>query len=209
VLERALAEYREVQAYNADRAEAWLNLGALEARLGNRAGAEADYLRAIRVQPSFMPSYVNLADLYREEGRDADGERLLRRALALHAESADVHHVLGLLLVRQKRNDEALAELAQAAALSPQNPRYTYVYAVALNSLGQDSKALTVLEQAHDRFTGDRNILTALAQFSAQRGDRTAAARWATALRNLDSGHIPTPPSQSSESSAAAVRGLR
>jgi predicted CXXCH cytochrome family protein len=186
VFERAVAEYRDVQAFNADRAESWLNLGSLEVRLGNRARAEADYQRAIRVQKSFLPPYINLADLYREQGRDADGERVLRRALAMHPESDDAHHALGLLLVREKHPDAALAELAKAAELNPENPRYAYVYAVALGSLGQQPKALTVLEQAQQRFTGDRDILTALVQFSAQSGDRAAATRWAEKLRALD-----------------------
>ncbi len=186
LFEQALAEYRNVQGYNADRAESWLNLGSLEARLGDRERAEADYQRAIRMQPSFMPSYVNLADLYREQGREADGERVLRRALAIHAASADVHYALGLVLVRQKRTDEALAEFAKATELSPENPRYAYVYAVALESLNQRPKALTVLEQAQRRFTGDRDILTALLQFAAQSGDRAAATGWAEKLHALD-----------------------
>lgn len=188
IFERAVAEYRDVQAFNADRAESWLNLGALEVRLGNQARADADYHRAIRLQPSFMPPYVNLADLYREQGRDADGERVLRQALAIYPGSADAHHALGLLLVRQQRIGEALSELATAAQQSPENPRYAYVYAVALDSLDQHARALAVLEKAQQRFTGDRDILAALLQLSAQGGDSEAAGRWAKKLHELDAG---------------------
>ncbi|HVN87259.1 MAG TPA: tetratricopeptide repeat protein [Candidatus Binatia bacterium] len=184
--DRAVAEYRDVQAFNADRAESWLNLGALEARLGNRERAEADYRRAISLQPSFMPPYVNLADLYREQGRDAEGERVLRQALALQPSNADAHHALGLLLVRTRRLEPALAELAKAAELNADNPRYAYVYGVALDSAGRRADALNVLEGAQKRFTGDRDIVTALLQWSAQTGDRDGAARWAEKLRELD-----------------------
>ena len=186
VLDRALTEYRNVQAFNADRAESWMNLGALEVRLGNRDGAEADYKRAIHLQPAFMPSYVNLADLYRELGRDADGERVLRQALSSYPGSADAHYALGLVLVREKRRTEALPELAKAAELSPENPHYAYVYAVALDSLGQHAKARSVLEQAQQHFTGDRDILTALVQLSARDGDSAAASRWTEKLRGLE-----------------------
>jgi Tfp pilus assembly protein PilF len=182
VFERALADYRETQAFNADRAEAWLNAGALEVRLGDPARAEADYRRAIRMQPAFIPSYVNLADLYRGQGRDVEGERVLRQA----PDGADVHHALGLLLVRQKRTAEAIGELAKATAERPESPRYAYVYAVALDSVGEHAKAMARLEQAHRRFTADRDILSALAQFSVQAGDREAAARWVQKLRDLD-----------------------
>ena len=181
VFARAVADYRETQAFNADRAEAWLNAGALEARLGDPARAEANYQRAIRMQPAFIPPYVNLADLYREQGRDRDGERVLRQA----PDGADVHHALGLLLVRQKRTAEAVGELAKATEERPESPRYAYVYAVALNSVGEHGKALARLEQAQQRFTADRDILSALAQFSAQAGDREAAARWVQKLRDL------------------------
>jgi tetratricopeptide (TPR) repeat protein len=184
--ERAAAEYRAMQTFNADRAEAWLNLGALDARLGNVAPAESAYQRAIRTQPLFIPPYVNLADVYRQQGREADGERILRQALTMHPPTGDVHHALGLLLVREKRMPEAVGELAKAAEQSPENARYAYVYGVALDSVGQRDRALAVLEQAHGRFTGDRDILSALLQFSLQAKDQAAAARWAQELRQLD-----------------------
>ncbi len=183
--ERAAVEYRAMQRFNADRAEAWLNLGALDARLGNFAPAEAAYQRAIRMQPLFIPPYVNLADLYRQQGRDADGERILRQALTMDPPNGDVRHALGLLLVRAQRMPEAVSELAKAAEQSPENARYAYVYGVALDSVGQHDRARAVLGQAHERFTGDRDILSALLQFSLQAKDQAAAARWAQELRQL------------------------
>lgn len=184
--DRAVAEYRAMQAFNADRAEAWLNLGALDVRLGNAAPAAAAYQRAISLQPSFMPAYVNLADLYRELGRDSDGERVLRQGLAREPGVADVHHALGLLLVRQKRMDEALAELEKAAHLDRDSPRYAYVYAIALDSIGERKQALSTLAAAQSRFSADRDILSALVQLSAQSGDTDAAAQWAQKLRALE-----------------------
>lgn len=181
VFDRAVADYRAVQIYNADRADAWLNLGALDVRLGNAQQAEAAYRHAIQLQPAFIPPYVNLADLYREQKRDDAGERVLRQA----PDAADVHYALGLLLVRQKRIADALQELAKAAEESGDSPRYAYVYAVALESVGQSEKAIAVLQWAHDRFSGDQEILAALVNFSAKAGDRKAAARWAQKLRAL------------------------
>ena len=191
--ERAAEEYRAAQRLRADRADAWLNLGVLDAQLGNLTAAEAAYQRAIQLQPSFIPAYVNLADQYRVQGRDADCEAVLRQALIRQPDSAEVHFALGLVLVRQKRMDDALSELARAAQIGRESPHYVYVYAIALDGSGQHEPALAALREAQRRFTGDREILVALVQFSAQAGDKDAAARWAQQLRGLDSPHDAGP----------------
>jgi predicted CXXCH cytochrome family protein len=183
--ERAVAEYRAAQSLNADRAESWLNLGSLDARLGRAEAAEAAYRRAITTDPHFLPAYVNLADLYRALGRDADGEAVLRQGLA-RADDPTLRYALGLLLVRQQRRDEALAELRAAAQADPGAPRYAYVYALALDGAGRRPDAIAVLEAAHRRATGDRDILAALVSLTAQSADTAAAQRWGAALRQLE-----------------------
>lgn len=180
----AVAEYRTAQMLNADRAESWLNLGALDARLGDAAAAEAAYRRAIATDPRFAPASVNLADLYRQLGRDADGERVLRQGLA-HSQDPTLHYALGLLLIRQQRRAEALAPLATAAGTAPDAPRYAYVYALALDGAGRRGDAIAALEAAHRRATGDRDILTALVSLNAQSGNTAAAQRWGAALQQL------------------------
>ena len=136
-LDVALSEYVDSQLVNADRPDAHVNLGLIRSALGELEAAERSYLRALEVDPTFAPTYVNLADLYRATGRDDEGERTLRRGIERVARfspaaDADLHHALGLLLVRQKRRAEALAALARAADLAPGEPRYGYVHAVAL-----------------------------------------------------------------------------
>ena len=42
------------------------------------AEAEAEYKAALRLSPQYAPAAINLADLYRQLGRDADGENVLR-----------------------------------------------------------------------------------------------------------------------------------
>ena len=81
---------------------------------------------------------------------------------------------------------EALAELQKAATLPPERARYTYVYAVALDSAGQTGRALEVLAAGHAAHPGDREILAALASFSAKAGQRQAAVGYARKLLELD-----------------------
>jgi Flp pilus assembly protein TadD len=88
-------------------------------------------------------------------------------------------------LVRQKRFPEAVEALAQAANLNPDNPRYSYVYAVALNSSGKSKEALQVLEEAHSRYPNDREILYALATLQRDQGNPFAARLYAQKLAKL------------------------
>ena len=183
-LARGIDEYRAAELANADRPESHLNLGLLALQLGQPADAERSFETAIRLAPWFVPGYVNLADVYRMQGRDADGERVLRKALTV-ADRPEVHHALGLLLVRQRRTREALAELERAVAGSPDDVRYAYVLGVALHSTGQTKRGLEVLRRAHERRPVDRDVLVALITISRDAGDLAAARAYATALVEL------------------------
>jgi Flp pilus assembly protein TadD len=79
-----------------------------------------------------------------------------------------------------------LKELDQAARLAPDDARYTYVYAVALNSAGRPAEAIAALVRATARWPGDRDLRLALItmQRDAGRGEaaRASAARAAQAF---------------------------
>jgi Flp pilus assembly protein TadD len=184
-LDLALAEYRQAQELNADRPEAHLNLGVLQAQLNKPLEAEQAYRTALRIDPSFAPTYVNLADLYRAQQRDEEGEKILRQGLAVSPNDAALQHALGLLLVRRGRQLEALGALGRAAELRPDNPRYNYVFGVALHSVHQSTRALEVLTQAHARHPGEPEILVALATISRERGQLASAIGYARKLVEL------------------------
>jgi Flp pilus assembly protein TadD len=93
-----------------------------------------------------------------------------------------VHHALGLLLVRQKRSSEAIAELARAAELAPDTPDFAYAYAIALHSSARTDEALAVLRKASARNPGARNLLIALVTINRERGALGEARRYAEKL---------------------------
>jgi len=183
--ERAGAEYVASQRYNADRAEARVNLGTFYANRGDAAKAEEEIKAAIRLQPLFIPAYVNLADLYRARSRDAEGERILREGLNVAPKNPVLHHALGLALVRMKRIDAALAELELAAKLEPGNARFAYVYAVALHSTGRVEETIARLKKALQTSPNDRDILEALVSYHQARGESAEAKIHADRLRML------------------------
>jgi len=184
-LDSAVAEHRRIELANADRAESQVNMGSLEARLGNLPAAHTAYATAIELEPSFIPAYINVADLYRTEGREDQAEATLRQGIKIQPRIAELHHVLGLALVRQQRLPEAQKELALAAELQPKNARYAYVYAVALHARGDVKGAIRVLTAAQQRHPASREIATALFQYSMDNGDMEGARRWAQQLAVL------------------------
>ena len=135
--------------------------------------------------PRFAGAYVNLADAYRQQGREADGEKALRRGLALLPRAPDLHHALGLLLVRKGDKAAALKELAVAAKLAPDNARYGYVHAVGLHSAGRQGEALAVLRTAEARHPYDLEILGTLVSMLREAGRPRDALPYARKIADV------------------------
>ena len=183
---KTLAEYVAAQTYNADRPEGRMNLGNLYAQRADAAAAIAEYRQAIAIDPTFVPAYANLADVYRARGAEGEALAGLREGLARNPRAAVLHHALGLALVRQKQTAEGLKALRMAAQLAPESARFAYVHAVALNDAGQAKEAMQVLAVALKRDPYDRDILSGLAYFTAQAGNREVALGYVRQLRELD-----------------------
>ena len=184
-----LDEYRDVQKLNADWPEAHMNLGVINAQLGELERAEQDYRAAIALDPEFASAYVNLADVYRIMGQNDRSEEILRQApddVADVAGVAGVRHALGLTLVRLGRNEDALEELRAASELSPGEARYAYVYGVALQSTGDVENSVRVLREASERHPYYGDILVALVTTYRDRGAFRDALRYARRLAELN-----------------------
>jgi tetratricopeptide (TPR) repeat protein len=188
-LAAGLDAYRAAQMATSERPEAHLNIGVLETATGKAALAQRAYRTALRLDPAFAPAYVNLADLYRSLGGDAEGEKLLLKGIAAVPESGGLHHALGLLYVRTGRMEQAVPALTRAAELEPERPRYAYVQALAIRESGDLPKALEVLESARQRHPNSSELLSALATLHRDAGHRTLALAYARELAALNPSH--------------------
>ncbi len=168
---KASAEYIVAQKFIADTPEGQSALGGYFTRQGNFIEAEKHMLLALKLDDRFIPAYVNLADLYRIQGRETDSESALRKAIAVAPQSAPAHHALGLALVRQKKIPDAIIELRKSTKLDPQNTRYAYVMAVAYNSAGQNPAAFSEIRRALKLNPNDLDLLIAGATFAKQTGE--------------------------------------
>ena len=185
-LESAVGDYVSAQLESAEHPQSHVNLGLLYQDMGNPDKAERAYLQAIALDPAYVAAHVNLADLYRVLNKDAKAEETLVKARTAIGENAAVEHALGLLYVRTRQMPNALASLALAARLLPDNARYVYVYAVALNSNGDASRAIEILEAVNVTHPYDRDVLIALVSFHKSAGNMQAAMEFAGKLANID-----------------------
>ena len=173
----AAGEFRAAQLAIASRPEAHSSLGNFATSMGQPDQAIKHYSTALEMDPGYAAARLNFADALRRFGDEQGAEKLLREGLALDTANAEMHHSLGLLLVRVERADEGLIELREATRQSPDNARFVYVEGIALNSLGHSDDAIEVLAAAHAQFAGDFDIAWALATVLRDKGDTAAALR--------------------------------
>ena len=173
---RAAGEYRASLGYNADRPEAVVALGSLETSLGSFAPALEAFARARRMEPTYVPAYLNAAEALRLQARDQEAIGMLAEGLEAVRSSGPLYHSLGLAQVRLGRREEAMESLRKAMELEPDEPRFTYVYAVALHSTGSTRQAKQLLRAALERWPGQRDMVEALTAFERDAGEAVSPA---------------------------------
>ena len=170
----ALASYRQSMLYNADLAPQRYNLGNLAFNSGDEALAEAEYLKALRIDGAFYPAKVNLAVLYNRQGKNQDAERLLREVADQEQNLYEVAYSLGLLLAEMGRHEDAAIYLGRAAA--------GMGYARAYYNQGLNLLALRRFDQAEQAFVNglaltprDEQLFAALANLYLRNGQTDKA----------------------------------
>jgi len=130
-----------------DTCETYRQLGWLCFTDRRQEAAIAAFCAAIENNPQSAASWYGLAEAYRADGRSVDALRAIREALRLRDDWSDALVVHGDLLVNKGPAfwDEAVAQLAQALSLEPQRTETRCHLATALQRMGNNDEALTVL----------------------------------------------------------------
>ncbi|BAF73330.1 multiheme c-type cytochrome [Sulfurovum sp. NBC37-1] len=184
ILEKAFDEYEKTLLFTAERPESQLSLGVFYSNRKMPGKAEKAYKEALRLQPQFVPGYINYSNFLLQQGKNREAFDILKKGLALLPKMGVLHHALGLWYVRNKESGKALEELRKALELSPDNARFAYVYAVALAE-NDPKKAIEVLEKAYKRHRGDQQIVSALRYYYKQTGDTEKSKLYEEKLKAL------------------------
>ena len=116
---KVLEEYVGAQRYMSDMPSGPYNLANLALAEGNRAEAERQYRRSLRIDDKNVPAMVNLALLLATTNRMDEAESLLRSAGASGAAGATISFNLGLLLAERGKTAEAEEALRASLKADP------------------------------------------------------------------------------------------
>ena len=116
---KVLEEYVAAQRYMSDMPSGPYNLANLALAQGNRAEAERQYRRSLKIDDQNVPAMANLAILLATTNRLDEAESLLRSARASGAGAASISFNLGLLLAERGRTAEAEEALRAALKADP------------------------------------------------------------------------------------------
>jgi tetratricopeptide (TPR) repeat protein len=118
---KAIPEFEAELRINPDDVRSCYMLGYIALKQGRFAQAETLLVKASTLQPKDVNTLINLAEVYNAEARTSEAEATLRRAIAASAEtkggeqSGRARYLLGRLLMKAGRVEEAKAEIAIAA----------------------------------------------------------------------------------------------
>ena len=163
--QRLMDDYRASLLHSQDTPSAQLGLAQLAIQQGEYELALAAYQQALRIAPSYVPALINLADFYRSSGREVEAKQQLQQALEVAPDSSDVQHSYGLMLIRARQYGPALPYLKTAFELDGAQPRYAYVYAVALENQQRLKAAIAVLDAANERWPNQTDLLLTLVRY--------------------------------------------
>lgn len=93
--------------------------GVFLAKHGRLKESHTAFNEALQLNPTEVLAYINLGNLYDQEGKKADAEKAYQKALSLEPADAWAHYNLGLLFSEEGKLIEAENEFKKAHELEP------------------------------------------------------------------------------------------
>ena len=101
--------------------DAWAALGRLKAINGEYEAAEKALRKAIELRGNFFGPRVDLANIMLKDGRENQGEKLMKQLLVECPKEVEGRHLLAEYYLEKGRYEEALAQAKAACINLPGN----------------------------------------------------------------------------------------
>lgn len=188
----AIAAHRAALAAAPERADVKAgtraDLGTALASAGRIDEALAEFREAVKLDPGRVDAWTTLGLLAAEAGELEEAEAAFRRVVQA-APDAAAHHSLALVLLRQKRADDAARHLREAVRLDPTFAPAHHHLGVAFGMLGRSDDAIDALARAVRLAPQSADVHNDLGAALLEGGRRAdAIAHFEAALR-LEPGH--------------------
>ncbi len=133
--------------------------GLAQNALGHRKEALADLEQAANLEPTNLGVLGSLTNIYLQENRPQDAERVAKRAVTFNKDDENAYMAYGQVLAAEAKYEEARTQLEAAAKLAPKDVRPILVEA----RIYQQQNAVALASQLYDRaLTVDPNSTEAL-----------------------------------------------
>lgn len=162
--EKARVEFQNVLQIAPKNAEARLEMGVVDEKLGNPRQAAQFYQGTIDVDPDNTAARSRLARLYLFAGAPEQALELIKPGLEKHPDDAELLTVRAAARVQQKDSSGALADATRAVQMAPANEDAVAVLAGIYQSQGDTAKAQALLEQSVQKIPGAVELRLVLAQ---------------------------------------------
>lgn len=186
--DEAEVELRELVKDNPDDRDAHLKLASVYREQKRYGEAITEYDTASRLDTRDVNTLLMLGSLYAIKKHDEAAEATLRSALKLEPRNASAHHALArVLLRRENKLDEALAEIEQALKLRADEPSFLDTKALILlarNSLSEALKTIQLASQLNK--TRDLKYKADTAAILYSMGQQEEAATMYRQIRQTD-----------------------
>ncbi len=118
------------------------------ARMKRFADAQAQFEKAVEIDPASPDAHVARGVAYLEEGKPAEASATFRKALASDPNRADAHYGVGLACHREQDYEAALVDLKRAVELKPDYAEAWYAMKSTYEALKKFEAAVEALNKA-------------------------------------------------------------
>jgi tetratricopeptide (TPR) repeat protein len=116
----ALAQYVAARQLNPRFAEAYINMGIIQAKQGNQAEALQNFTTALSLKPGSPTVHYNIAVALQAQRRLEEAIPHYREALRLDPDNVGAHYNLAVAFMDLGRWDEAIRHFTEAVRLKPE-----------------------------------------------------------------------------------------
>lgn len=159
-------------------AEAHASMAMIKTRYDHDdSGAEAQFKRAIELNPNYATSHHWYSEYLALSGREIEAMSEIKRAHELDPLSPVINTTVGERFYFARRYDEAITQLRRTLEIAPDFAIAHFVLALALEQRGEFAEAISELKKAKGMGAGSPSVASSLAHAYALAGQKDKARK--------------------------------